>query len=273
MSDSTPPPAPEEVIANRRWWLRRQPFPHLVVEDLFAPGFYQSLERAFLEQLANGYQADPLPGAPADAPPHVERFTRAMPGYDAMTLRLMPGLKGPLSFFTGRPFHDLLARAAGVVPTLDVNAGLHHHTPGSRTGWIHNDLNPGWFVRSPNPDGVNLGDPRSCDYFHGTSSAPPHQTVRAAAMLFYLANPPWQPGDGGETGLYRSVSDRADRPVAVVPPRNNSLLLFRCTPHSYHAFQSNRKSPRNTVILWLHTTPEHVSAEWGPNVVVPWPRS
>ena len=48
--------------------------------------------------------------------------------------------------------------------------------------------------------------------------------------LYYLANPRWEPGDGGSTGLFTSADDSIEAPSAEMPPINNSLLLFECTP-------------------------------------------
>jgi 2OG-Fe(II) oxygenase superfamily len=78
----------------------------------------------------------------------------------------------------------------------------------------------------------------------------------------YLCNPDWIEGDGGETGLYGSREDPVDRPIAVVPPINNSLLMFECTPYSYHSFLSNGRSPRNSVIVWLHREKVEVLSRW-----------
>jgi len=98
------------------------------------------------------------------------------------------------------------------------------------------------------------------------------ETIRAVAAIFYLDNPPWSPGDGGTTGLYRNASDPVDQPAAVVPPLNNSMLAFECTPFSYHGFVSNRRHPRNSVVLWLHRSRQDVVRRWGEHAIVGYKR-
>jgi Rps23 Pro-64 3,4-dihydroxylase Tpa1-like proline 4-hydroxylase len=94
------------------------------------------------------------------------------------------------------------------------------------------------------------------------------EAVRAVAVIYYLNNPQWQPGDGGETGLYRTVRDAIEHPVAVVPPLNNSLVAFECTPGSYHTFRSNVRHPRNSVVIWLHVEKSAAIARWGESALV-----
>ena len=38
------------------------------------------------------------------------------------------------------------------------------------------------------------------------------ETIRAVSVLFYLANPEWEPGDGGETALFRTLRRLAPPP-------------------------------------------------------------
>lgn len=266
MNTTEQPRAPAElaaVLAHRRFVERRNPFPYIVAHDVFRSDFYQTLEQEFWTLLHHGYEHHG----------ETERFSRNISGYDAMSLRFLPGYRGALSFFYSREFHDMVAALTGIKATLDVSGGLHHHEPGNRSGWVHNDLNPGWFLDNPEPDGVNLGEPYRCDYQRGICSpgAPtPRETVRSTAVLFYLANEPWEPGDGGETGLFRHRSASSDQPVAVVPPRNNTVLIFRCTPYSYHAFQGNRRKARNSVVLWLHSPKDDIEGRWGPGAIQPW---
>jgi Rps23 Pro-64 3,4-dihydroxylase Tpa1-like proline 4-hydroxylase len=92
-------------------------------------------------------------------------------------------------------------------------------------------------------------------------------------MLFYLSNPPWRRGGGGSTGLYRSGDDDIRRPVASVPPLNNSMLLFECTPQSFHGFISNVRTPRNSIVMWLHQTKAQVGQLWGEGAIVPYGHS
>ena len=243
---------------NARRWIRRyQPFPHVIAYDVFSPAVYHRLETDFRTLLA----------ATGDRP------YLAAHGIDGRTVdneiadRLHPLLT--------RGWHDLLARVAGIRATGHIAVGMHHHRPGSQDGFSHNDLNPGWFLGEPEPGQVALSGP-GIDYTSGRllrdTDLTPTETVRGAALLFYLANPPWRPGDGGSTGLYRSAGANIRRPVAVVPPLNNSMLLFACTPRSFHGFISNRRTPRNSIVMWLHRPKHEVVAQWGDTAIVPYGR-
>ena len=97
--------------------------------------------------------------------------------------------------------------------------------------------------------------------------AVPVGTVRAVAVLYYLANPRWEHRHGNCTGLYRSGTDDPSEPTAVVPPHSNSLLAFECSPWSFHGFVAGGVVPRNSVVQWFHRTPESVRRRWGADAV------
>jgi hypothetical protein len=241
-----------DILANRRWIRCSDPFPHIVARDVFAADFYGELESAFRKALARG------PGQPGEK----DRFARNMRGYDAYEMVLSSTFSGPLEIFISRAWHDMLTGLVGFNSTRDVTCALHHHDAGSATGWVHTDLGLRWFTDAPRPDGINLAcSGRTPDAAHkaGLKARP---VVRAVAMLFYLNNE-WSPGDGGETGLYRSIQDPPDQPVGVAPPVNNSILLFECSPYSFHSFLKNHRHPRNSVNLWLHRPKAEVVARWG----------
>jgi hypothetical protein len=248
-------------LRNRSWSFRIDPFPHVVAERVFQPRAYAELEEAFLDRLAGSV-------------PEVQ-FSRNMPGYDASGLSFTPRTSGPLALFVSREWHDLIAGAFGIDVTRHMSGGLHHHHCGSADGTIHNDLNPGWFIDYESNDGIVVSDHAACDYRTGASpelGASPEETVRAVAVLFYLNNPVWECGSGGVTGLYGSGGDNPYRPAAVVPPHNNSLLAFECTPHSHHAFLSNKRQPRNSLVAWLHREKSAVVARWGSESIIYWKR-
>lgn len=245
----------DALLRNRRWVRRRLPFPHVVARDVFVPAFYERLASQFREVERERPQA----------------FRRDMPGYDATGAALGTFADGPLGVFVSRPWHDLMAGLFGVSATGDVNASLHHHEPGSADGWPHNDLNPGWFGGAPAGAGeVRLNTDYRVSYYtgEGPDATPARETVRAVSLLFYLANPDWHPGDGGETALYARRSGGA--PAVLVPPVNNSLVAFECTPHSFHGFVGNRRTVRNSVVMWVHRPPADVQDRWGAESIVRW---
>jgi hypothetical protein len=247
----------DELLENRRWVRRVRPFPHVYAREVFTYAFYRQLHDEF-ERIER------------EQP---EVFQRNMVGYDASGTAISRFRDGPLGVFVSREWHDLIAGVAGVRATGDVNAALHHHDPGGDSGWPHNDLNPAWFggpapgpdeIRFENVDGVALHD----------GARPPgveaRENIRAVSLLFYLGNPDWEPGDGGETGLFSDVATAYRASAVAVPPVNNSMVLFECTPRTWHAFISNRTKPRNSVVMWLHRTKDEAVQRWGDESIAYW---
>jgi hypothetical protein len=247
-----------DILDSRRWMRYSDPFPHVVARDVFVQSFYRELEDAFRAALSRGL------GQPGEK----ARFTRNMPGYDAYGLVLDRRIAGPLGVFISRPWHDVLASLFGLNATGDVQCALHHHPPGSASGWVHNDLGLRWFMGDPKPGEVNLDCSGRTPAAARRAGLNPRPVVRAIAMLFYLNNGPWSPGRGGETGLYRTNRDPVNQPAAVVPPVNNSVLVFECTPYSFHTFLKNRRNPRDSVNLWLHRPRREVVVRWGESKIV-----
>jgi hypothetical protein len=69
------------------------------------------------------------------------------------------------------------------------------------------------------------------------------------------------------TGLYSAADDDIEQPSAFAAPINNSLLVFECTPYSFHGFISNYTKPRNSIVMWLHQTRENAVYKWGDTIV------
>ena len=253
------------LLEHRPWILCNDPFPHIRATAVFTPAIYRELAAAFATIL-NGQTLPSWPEA---------RLVRNMPGYDASAVDFDGPVGWPFSIFASRSWHDLFARLFGIDAIGCVSGGLHHHAIDSRDGFVHNDLNPGWFV-APGT-GAEIVTPRSdlCDYRHGTTPAGAkvmtRETIRGIAIVYYLNNPEWRPGDGGETGLYRTWRDAVVHPVVAVPPLNNSLVAFECTPGSFHSFRKNTRHPRNSVIVWLHREKTAVLERWGDAAIMRWP--
>ncbi|MBF6127802.1 2OG-Fe(II) oxygenase [Nocardia brasiliensis] len=246
-----------DLFAHRRWIRRTQPFPHVYARDVFVPEFYQRLTEEFSR--VRREEAD--------------RFGRVAANYSADGLGLAELRDGPFGVFTSREWHDLVAGVAGVTATGDVEGSVHHHAPGAPYGWPHNDLNPAWFPGDPpGPDEVRLpGDGVDTK----TGEHPPGVTaranVRAVAVLFYFGNPDWQPGDGGETALYDNLAEGETMPnLTLVPPLDNSLILFEVTPRTWHTFAGNNRRERSSVVMWVHRTKEDAVQRWGGDNIVYW---
>jgi hypothetical protein len=249
------------MLANRRWLCRTDPFPHVTAANVFVPSVSEALSAAARRIRERG-----LDGS--------GRYSY-MGWYDAHGLSFDAAEPWPLGLFVSKQWHDLIAGVARVEATGHVNAGLHYHAPGSSHGFVHNDLNPAWFARTPEYDEVELARHDVVKYTTGESPRPgvrPIRVVRAAALLYFLDNDGWRPGDGGELGLYRSISDEPGRPAHVIAPRTNSLVLFECTPYSYHCFISNSRVGRTSVIMWLHRSERDAIRRWGEGALVPFAR-
>jgi len=246
----------ESALGSRKWLKCDSPFPYVYANHVFEDETYAGMVAQYEALFKGG------------------RFARGIPGYDVTAFTVTRKTDGPLSIFMSRAWHDMLAKLFAVEATGELNVALHHHAVGSLSGSPHNDLNPGWFVDRRDPDGIVVHDPaEGCDYRFGAADAdlPVVERIRAVAVIFYLAN--LSTGfSGGHTGLYRAYSDPIDSPAAVVPPINNSLVAFECTPSSLHGFISNRTTVRNCLVMWLHRDKNDVISRWGGSSIVYWKR-
>jgi hypothetical protein len=245
---------PAEVIQNRMWSRHEQPFLHIRARKVFSRDFYIALALELRNVLRRGLSEVPTP----------TRFSRSIPGYDAYGIGFNETLQGCLSIFVSEKWHDLIAGLFGVKGTGHINVGAHHHRIASADGTIHNDFNPAWFPIISERR-VQCPKHQLCAYKTGVGSLPQSQkveVVRAVAMIYYLANDDWVEGDGGETGLFDSPKAEVGQAQVRVPPENNSILLFECTPHSFHAFMANPVRPRNSIIMWVHSSKEDALLRW-----------
>jgi hypothetical protein len=189
---------------------------------------------------------------------------RTNPKYDALMLGMNDRLAPEFDPFFSLDWLQTLARLTSIPEIRRIDGGLHSNPKGSRSGWIHTDFCSGWFDQSSTQPGL-LPRRNMVDYFTGKpkcNGAKPVEYVRAVTMIYYLCNDGWKPGDGGETGLYASSHAAALTAFDDVPPINNSALVFRCSPHSYHRFIGNPGRTRNSIILWLHSTVEGAESTW-----------
>jgi hypothetical protein len=252
------------LLVPRPWVLCNDPFPHVRAERVFVDDIYRELASAF-ETILGGDERASWPEA---------RFSRNMPGFDASAVDFDDHVGQPFDLFVSRPWHDLFARLFAVNANGCVSGALHHHAIGSRDGFVHNDLNPGWFVDACHDQDIVIPRGALCAYRNGSmpggANVTPRETVRAIVIIYYLNNAAWHAGDGGETALYRAAGDALEHSVITVPPLNNSLVAFEITPASFHAFRKNHRHARNSVIVWLHREKAEVVSRWGNSVIVRW---
>lgn len=248
----------QEVLLNRRWMMFAEPFRYMIVQDVFVPQLYKKLEDAFQGVLDKGLSDTP----------NKNKFSRNMGNYDAFSVAIPQ--EAPFDVFLSQEMHDLLNDMFDVDSTGDLAGSLHTHKVGSRSGFIHNDLNPARFPARKANDRSVFYNPSAYE-MSGLAQGPNERTVmRAVAVLYYLNNGTWSPGDGGETGLYSYSKQDVQYPTARVPPINNLMMAFECTPFSYHAFMSNIRRTRNTVIFWLHNEYDESVKRWGETNFVFW---
>ncbi|MBV6647753.1 MAG: 2OG-Fe(II) oxygenase [Cyclobacteriaceae bacterium] len=225
--------------------LENYPVPHFYIKDFFTEEFHDQLCQVFNQTLSKGLNEQLAK----------DKFSR-FGGYDAYCFLLPPDSVYPLNFFYSIEWHSLFEDLFDLPITNDVVAEFHHHQVKSNRGFVHNDYNICCFTEAPLENGINPWyyhcnfDPR----YNDMSSGQIKERMRSIAILYYLNNEEWLPEDGGETGLFINATD--ERPIKTFPPISNSLFAFEITPESYHAFLSNVRLERNSVIMWFHTDKE-----------------
>lgn len=245
----------QNIIRNRRWERHEYPFPHIYAQGVFHQKFYKELQTEFQSIVDKGLYEESRRGM----------MSRSISGYDAYGLALTKEM-GALSVFLEQEWHDTQAALFNVKGTGYVNSGLHYHMPGSLSGAIHTDLNPVWFTTQGGKGRIRTSIDALCDYKTGAgpvSEDTKINVVRGVVVLFYLNNKAWFEGDGGETGLYTGYKDDINNPTKKIPPYDNSLIMYECTPKSFHSFLSNTKKPRSSVIMWVHRPLEEAVEAFG----------
>jgi len=251
-----------DVLESREWLRRASPFPHVIARNVFRPDFYGELAAQVRALLDLGLSETP----------DGRRFSRNIPGYDAYGIGFRAPTEGPAALFLTPAWRDMLAAAFSVGRTPYVFAGAHHHTPGSRNGFVHNDFNPVWFPHA-NGDGIRAPDQDVCSYKTGSGTLADGEkveVVRGVALIFYLLNDGWRPDDGGETGLFDSATCDVSHAAVRCAPENNTLVAFECTPRSFHTFLHNPRRPRTTIIMWIHRPLEEAVAKFGASLLERW---
>lgn len=242
------------------WYDVKYPFRHFRASNVLNQKAYSTISSAFssilypkLTDVNNNY-----------------KFSKANQRYDALMVAMNPELAALFIPFFSEAFLKMISDFLAIPFLPRIDGGLHSSPKHSRSGWIHTDFCSAWFDESQVTDNAILFPNRSrCDYFTGvakTSSAKPVEYVRAATLIYYLCNDSWKPGDGGETGVYGSARLTPRTEYDLIKPLNNTLLLFECSPHSYHCFINNPGLVRNSLIMWLHTSVDYAESNWGKSI-------
>jgi hypothetical protein len=239
-----------------------EPYPHVTVSNVFIPEFYSVLSSAYVDYVKEIFFK--FKTAKKELKPYGET--------DTYIFRINHLSPSGLHVFMSNEWHVKLSSLFEIPFTKDINIAVHYHDKGSKNGSIHNDLNPGWFIETNN-DEINIADTMKCDYKTGelkVEGIRAKQTIRSLAMIFYLNNPNTADMSGGSTGLYKSAQQLIEEPSLAIAPDNNSMLIFPCTPYSYHAFLSNKSHQRCSVIMWLHSSVDYMKLEYGENEILNW---
>jgi hypothetical protein len=241
--------------AAPRWTVCSQPFKHAIIHDALSTVDSASLSRVFEHRMNVAASGD-----------------ASYANYDARIRPLKSADFTPFKTLLAVDHLRRLARALQLEATLEVDSACHAHPAGSRSGWLHNDYNPGWFSQAASGDDLVFSGTLGCDYRTGKCIDPntkPVVRMRYLTMIYFLNNPTWKPGMGGETGLYLGPSQSVDAATIWIPPINNTMLLFECTPHSWHSFRSCTFQ-RNSITLWLHRDTDSAKRQWPHHSPVGW---
>lgn len=231
--------------------IQRFPFSHIVIDD-FLPARAHARLCARLDTLVQQGLIE-----------HRDLSHLAkMPGYDCYTWVFPPDAAAPLNVFTSRAFLDYAADLFEIELSGEVSAQFNYHPAGARNGLWHTDFNVAYHtLDQQRPDGTTVWY-YGCNILDGTvtggSAGPAVPRVRALAFLYYPGGAePLQPDDGGATELgYEGPRTGGVATFAAVAPVANRLLMFECSPLSFHRAAANRRVPRAAVVGWFHMTEE-----------------
>ena len=226
----------------------RQPFQLLQFANFFSAETVWRLTKEFRHLLSAGVTEDtPVAGLFHRSEAQVGELR-----YGAYTRQLGDLAAGPFSIFYTKFVYDFIRSHFSFATDGGIQGAIHHHRPGSPSGWVHNDFHNCNFVAKLNHEGLNPWTPGTT-YQYGYDQRPEIiKCYRSIAILYYFGNEPWQEGDGGETCFFRSRS--WDDMFLKIPPINNTLVAFEVTPNSWHAFASNARNERNSVAMWYHSS-------------------
>ncbi|MDZ4852087.1 MAG: 2OG-Fe(II) oxygenase family protein [Pirellulaceae bacterium] len=181
--------------------------------------------------------------------------------YEAInfTPTIKDALTTPLAAIASVELKRFIAGIFNIELDENLMIGMHRHEPPSKAGWAHTDYAIVSFPNiPPNVFGQRMYfDGCGCNYSDDSRDRQPNtiKTTRAIACLYYIANEEWQPGMGGETGVYRPDGKTLS---TTIPPKNNSLFVFEISPISYHAYLGSATMRRSSIIWWYHAEPVYM---------------
>lgn len=224
------PSVSAHAVATRYRW----PYTHIVVDDFLTPAEATAV-RTHLETLVLE-----------------QRFAKRKI-YDLHARTIAWGEHPSLGFLFDLKFKACLEDLFGQTLTEHVAGYMHSNTPHTDDKYIHTDYSEVFFMPEP-PCGrlANTIPPGYISNILEYDAAPPGSVIerRAVVAILYLSAD-WEPGHGGETGIFAQVGQK-QHCVAKIEPRFNRLLLFENTPYSFHNYIASSLPRRNSIIQWFH---------------------
>lgn len=203
-------------------FITAQPFPHVVVDDLFDDKTYAEISAAF------PWPESTIWKQPDNAHTQNKRVTKRGP-FDIKELLYDDQQRQIIREFNGASFIHFLGLISGIAGLIPdpylAEAGFH--CSGS-DGYldIHADFS--------HHDGTGL---------------------ERRLNLIYFVNDEWDPDWGGALNLY----DEVLRPVVRVVPGRNRAVVFETSPTSYHGHPEPMRLPagiwRRSIAMYYYTVP------------------
>ena len=244
-----------EMIPNHKVRMNLRPYRYTIIDDFFTDEYYQKLCSEYERFLALGL-------AEEDDQYRFSRFS----SYDAYGFTPNPREESAISIFRTQAWRQYFSDLFSIDFTDDEVMALHHHLPSSKDGWVHNDYSLCSFSDDYLQNGINPWY-HQCTYEDSDPFKQPNtrKVMRSVTLIYYLNND-CDGKYGGETGLFSDEHTLAEK----VAPKNNRLMAFEVSPHSFHAFQANTKYPRSTITQWFHADPQETFKRFNNSNFIPW---
>lgn len=237
------------------------PFPHIIIDHFLNEPWRSAIVAAFRTRLNKGVSETHDPHTFSRSP-NAKGSLGATYIHDAYG-HILELNEPRFSLFYSQVLRNFIQQRVSNELGPYVHGSFHHHKEESLSGHVHSDYALVNFLKSQMLNGLHpftaLGGTLMS---RGQRVNVPNvvQVARSVALIYYFGNPEWRAGDGGETGLWEQNSGQ---PKIKVEPIDNRLLVFEVSPKSYHAFISNRRGERNTIILWYHSDPKWMESKYG----------
>ncbi len=251
----------KDILTNNQWSVKNYPFKYINETDVFTSEFYSALNTCYVEFMLSSF----------NKLKRIKNSNQFFPN-GTYVFGLNSLVPEPFKVFFSAEWYSHIISFFPSTYTLDVNIAAHCRVKENTDTWIHNDLNPGWFPIEDSGS-IIIADNSKCDYKTGKTfqdNIQVKKTVRSLAIIFYLNNPPTSEMEGGGTGLYLNLTQEIDNPTVTILPENNSILIFPCSPKSYHAFIPNVSHQRCAIVMWLHSPWDYIVSKFGENNIVYW---